>query len=388
MIRKLVNERFADAGITVGGSDPWDIRIKHDRFYRRVAFFHSLGLGDSYRDGDFECAQLEEFLYKLMKHRQEHQSGSRGGFPSSLPQAWVHLQLLLINQQTAARAAKAISHHYDIGNELYEPMLGDTMAYSCGYWAGANNLDEAQRNKYRIICEKIGLREGMRVLEIGCGWGGFAAFAAKEYGARVAGISLSGEQVNYARTKYRSLHDDGMIHLQLMDYRDIPKCFPYQFDAIVSIGMFEHVGPDNYDEYMRTAWLALKHGRPFLLHTIIGSSGKIDPFIWYRIFPGGILPMEEQIARSSKPYFVLEHLENFGFDYALTLDAWWRNFETAWPELKKNGHYNEKFRRVWEFYLKSCAAMFRVRRVQLQQWMLVKGGTKGGFQWNRPQYHR
>lgn len=391
MFRKLVTRAFHDAGIAIGGDEPGDIKVTRDRFYRRAALFESLGIGDSYRDGDFVCGDLSAFFDKLMVCRQEEhltalkKGTADPGASTSLLEAWIKLRQEFGNQQSMAKASKSITHHYDIGNELYEPMLGETMAYSCGYWAGAKTLDQAQRNKYRLICEKVGLKPGMRVLEIGCGWGGFAAYAAGEFGVAVVGVSLSKEQINYAQAKYKDLHETRRIDLRLMDYRAIPKNFGEEFDAVVSIGMFEHVGPRNYDDYMRIAWGAMKPAGVFLLHSIVGCGG-IDPFFWYRIFPGGVLPVEEQIAKAARPYFAVEHVENFGYDYSLTLAQWWKNFEAAWPQIRKSGHYDEKFYRMWEFYLKSVAAAFKVRRVQLEQWTLSKCGIPGGFQWNRPHY--
>lgn len=394
MFKQFVTSKLNDAGIQVGGIGA-HIVVHNDRFFRRAAIFGSLGVGDSYADGDFECSDLSEFFERWMRHRQ--QAGSdrlqrsalwtyADRLPSSLPEWWIKLQTLAINPQSIVLAKRVGERHYDIGNELYRAMLGPTMAYSCGYWSGAKDLDDAQCNKYRIICEKLGLKPGMRVLEIGCGWGGFAAFAAENYGAAVVGASISQEQINFAGSTYRKLCESRAIDLRFMDYRHIPREFPETFDAIVSIGMFEHVGPRNYAKFMRIAWLALKPGGMFLLHTIAGNGG-VDPFMQYRIFPGGVLPVVSQIARAAKPYFgVPEHVENFGFDYYRTLTAWWRNFDEHWPEIRGSGRYDRTFYRMWEFYLKSCAAAFKVRRIHLTQWVLSKGGVAGGYQWNRPVY--
>jgi len=383
MLKSVVTSKLAAAGILIDGHRPWDIRNVKPRFYLRAAVFGSLGVGDSYTDGDFECDDVGAFVEKWtrfqMKCRiaqlEQSDKNAHNYEPvTSLPEWWIWLKRKRGNQQSIKRSKRVGREHYDLDkiyDKLYPKMLGPTMAYSCGYWEGAETLEQAQLNKYRVICEKLGLKRGMRVLEIGCGWGGFAAFAVKEYGVTVVGVSISREQINFVKAKHKDLCDAGSLDLRFMDYREIPEKFPKEFDRVVSIGMFEHVGPKNYDDYMRIVWLALKPGGTFLLHTIIGNDGA-DPFIWYRIFPGGVLPIEEQIARAAKPYFAYEHGENFGFDYSRTLDAWWENFKAAWPTIRKGDDYDDKFYRMWEFYLRSCAAAFRARKIHLQHWVFTK----------------
>lgn len=386
MFKALVTAKLAQAGITINGTNPWDLIVKDDRFYARTAIGGSLGLGDSYAEGLITCEDIGALQQRWIA-ADTHPPGPR--WPRNPAEAWIRLKMLMSNQQNIERSRDVGKFHYDIGNDLYRRMLGPTMAYSCGYWAGikyatdALALDQAQRNKYQIICEKLNLRWGMRVLEIGCGSGGFAAYAAREYGVDIVGVSISKEQIAYAQQAYPDLCASGQINLQLMDYRGMYDTFGQQFDAAVSIGMFEHVGPANYAVYMKAVRDCLKPHAPFLLHTIVGN-GNPDPFMWYRIFRGGVLPLEAQMAKAAKPYFAIEHVENFGYDYYLTLKAWWNNFVAAWPELEHT--YDRRFYRMWEFYLKACAALFEARRIHLQHWLLVPGGTKHGYHWQRPQY--
>lgn len=397
MFKRIVTHKLAPAGVVINGNAPGDVKIHNPRVFRRAALWGTLGVGDSYADGDFTvCGDLSDFFKKWMRYRMRKRTVQLENSPNtahaveqrsySFPDLAIRAKRMLSNQQDILRAKRVGERHYDIGNDLYEAMLGPTMAYSCAYWAGANTLDRAQNNKYRIICEKLDLKPGDTVLEVGCGWGGFAAYAARNYGVRVVGVSISKEQIKYVEEKFPDLCAAGKIDLRFMDYREIPEAFKDQkFDAIVSIGMFEHVGPDNYDDYMRIAWRVLKEHGKFLLHTIVGNGGA-DGFTWFRIFPGGILPREEQIAYSAKPYFVMEHMENFGYDYSRTLMAWWNNFVAAWPKLRATGRYDMRFYRMWEFYVKSSAESFRSRRIHLQQWMFAKGGVDEGYQWNRPNY--
>lgn len=391
MFKALVTNMLASAGIEMNGSRPWDIQVHNERFYSRAVLFGSLGVADSYTEGDFTCGDLGQFLELYMRHRQRRRQARvarglspRTSLPTSFPEAWIRLQLQFRNPQSISKAKRVGKHHYDIGNTLYRLMLGPTMAYTCAYWPGAKDLDHAQRNKFRHICEKLGLKPGQRVLEIGCGWGGFAAFAAREYGVTVIGLSISQEQIKCANEEYKDLVEERRVSFLFQDYRLMPNEWKGTFDAVVSIGMFEHVGPKNYDEYFRVAWHMLKDGGGFLLHTIVGNEGY-DPFIWYRIFPGGILPKEGEIARAVKPLFVVENVENFGFDYSRTLAAWWENCIRHRKELQSLG-YGDQFFRQWEFYLKSSEIGFKIRRYQLNQWMLLKGGVEGGYQWNRPIY--
>jgi cyclopropane-fatty-acyl-phospholipid synthase len=250
-------------------------------------------------------------------------------------------------------------------------MLDRRMIYSCGYWKDASTLDEAQEAKLDLACRKLGLEPGMRLLDIGCGWGGMAKFAAERYGVSVVGITVSREQAEYARKLCAGLP----IEIQVEDYH----AHQGEYDRIVSIGMFEHVGHRNYHTYFRTARRLLKPDGLFLLHTIGGnvSLTRTDPWIEKYIFPNGMIPSPRQITHAIERMFVIEDWHNFGADYDTTLMAWLANFERAWPQLKAT--YDERFHRMWRYYLMISAATFRTRSDQLFQLLLSPTGIGGGL---------
>jgi cyclopropane-fatty-acyl-phospholipid synthase len=245
--------------------------------------------------------------------------------------------------------------------------------YSCGYWRDAKNLEEAQEHKLQLVCEKLALKPGQRILDVGCGWGSFAKYAAENYGVSVVGITISEDQLAIGKEHCKGLPVD----LRLLDYRELTKEFPERFDHIVSIGMFEHVGHKNYEEFMTIMRSVLKPNGLFLLHTI-GGRGS-EPFIDKYIFPGGYLPPMEEIVEAAKNKFVIEDWHNFGADYDKTLMAWFENFDAAWPELKATGKYDDRFYRMWKYYLQMCAGIFRVRNTQLWQVVLSPHGVPGGY---------
>jgi cyclopropane-fatty-acyl-phospholipid synthase len=245
------------------------------------------------------------------------------------------------------------------------------MTYTCGYWQGALNLEQAQADKLDLVCRKIALQPGDRVLDIGCGWGSFAEFAALRYGAQVVGVTISRQQAQLARQRC-----DGLpVEIRLQDYRDLDE----PFDHIVSLGMFEHVGWKNYATYMQVAQRCLGDSGVFLLHTIGANSSckHCDAWISRYIFPNGGLPSIAQLGKSLEGRFVLEDWHNFGADYDLTLMAWHANFERHWHEL--TGSYDQRFYRMWRYYLLICAGAFRARDIQLWQLVLSKKGLSGGY---------
>ncbi|HHQ14970.1 MAG TPA: cyclopropane fatty acyl phospholipid synthase, partial [Chromatiales bacterium] len=261
---------------------------------------------------------------------------------------------------------------YDIGNDLYEQMLDPWMNYSCGYWLQADTLEQAQQHKMELICRKLELEPGMKLLDIGCGWGGMARYAAEHYGVHVVGVTISGQQQQWAEERVRGLP----VEIRCQDYREVDEIF----DRIVSIGMFEHVGYKNYREYFRKCHAMLRKDGLMLLHTIGSNrtSLTIDPWLHRYIFPNGILPSIAQIGRAIESSFVMEDWHNFGVDYDRTLMAWHERIERAWERLDPQ-RYDERFRRMWRFYLLACAGAFRSRHTQLWQVVLSKGGRPGGY---------
>lgn len=355
---------LSEAGIDVGGSRPWDVTIHDDRLWGRILSHGTLGFGEAYMDGWFDTEALDQFIVKLMQYDiYAHLKPDLGLAVSYVRSRFLNLQRLKVTEVG--------ERHYDIGNDLYSRMLDRRMIYSCGYWQGAATLDEAQENKLDLICRKIGLAPGMKVLDIGSGWGGFLKFAAERYGIEGVGITISREQAAYAEATKGNLP----IETRLMDYMQLEG----QFDRIVSVGMFEHVGYKNYAAYFRKARSLLKPEGLFLLHTIGNnfSSTHGDPWTEKYIFPNGMLPSIKQIASAIEGQFVMEDWHNFGADYDRTLMAWWANFDRAWPELAPR--YGPRFYRMWRFYLMVFAAMFRVRNINLWQLVLSPGGVPGGY---------
>jgi cyclopropane-fatty-acyl-phospholipid synthase len=324
----------------------------------------ALGLGESYMDGWWDCRNLDEFFHRILVADLE-----------TKVKPWADtlrvLRAKLLNLQKPMRAFRIGRHHYDVGTDLFRHMLDSRMIYSCGYWREATTLDEAQEAKLDLVCRKLGLRPGMRLLDIGCGWGGTAKFAAERYGVSVVGITVSEEQARYAR----ELCDGLDVEINLQDYRDLTG----RFDRVLSIGMFEHVGYKNYGTFMRVVRDLLVDNGLFLLHTIAGNRSvtKANPWTERYIFPNSMLPSARQICSAIEGRFLVEDWHNFGADYDKTLMRWYRNFEQHWPVLK--GRYDNRFHRMWDYYLLSCAGSFRARKSQLWQLVLSPRGVPGGY---------
>jgi cyclopropane-fatty-acyl-phospholipid synthase len=350
--------------ITVNGNSPWDIQVHDERLYRQVILRGSIGLGEAYLDRWWDCERLDEFFFRMLRTRLHAENKALG-------QDFFHWFSNLFNRQTVKRSLEVGERHYDIGNDLYKVMLDKRMLYSCGYWDGVTTLDEAQEKKLDLICKKIKLKAGQRLLDIGCGWGGFAKYAAEKYGVHVTGVTISKEQVALAREMTKGLPVD----IQFLDYRNIEG----MFDRIVSIGMFEHVGQKNYRTFMNIASSHLIDDGIFFLHTIGGcfSGINVDPWTDKYIFPNGILPNIKQIGEAIEGIYVVEDWHNFGNDYDKTLMAWHNNFENNWEQLQN--HYSMRFYRMWNYFLLSCAGAFRARENQLWQIVLTKGGLLGGY---------
>ncbi len=325
----------------------------------------SLGLGESYMDGWWECDRLDIFFHKVLRAGLEHR------IPKNTKDI---LQILIsrtFNLQSPKRAWIVGQEHYDLGNDLFTRMLDPYMQYSCGYWKDANTLEEAQSHKLRLICDKLQLSPGMTLLDIGCGWGGLSAYAAKNYGVSVTGVTISAEQQKYAQERCKDLE----VNILLEDYRNLN----LQFDRIVSVGMFEHVGPKNYAHYFDIVKKNLKSNGLFLLHTI-GSNNdksKADAWISKYIFPNGCLPSIPKIAKANNGKFVMEDWHNFGADYDRTLMAWYERFIASWPEIEHS--YSPRFKRMFSYYLNACAGAFRARNIQLWQIVFSPQGIEKGL---------
>lgn len=361
----VIHKWLDSADVRINGDRPWDIEMRDQRAYRRAAIQGTLGLGESYMDGWWECERLDLFFDKILS------ADIQRAFDRNLFMLAEFVRAHVVNLQRKSRAFKVGEHHYDIGNEFYQRMLDARMTYTCGYWQNASDLDMAQEAKLDLTCRKLGLKQGDRVLDIGCGWGSFAKFAAEKYGAQVLGITVSKQQAELAREFCRGLP----VEIRLQDYRDVTGTF----DHVVSLGMFEHVGYRNYRTYMRTVARNLKDDGLFLLHTI-GHRISVrcnDAWIEKYIFPNSMVPSVKQIGKAIEGVFVMEDWHNFGADYDKTLMAWFENFDRHWGEIKDQ--YEERFYRMWKYFLLSCAGSFRARHLQLWQVIFSKCGTPGGY---------
>lgn len=354
------------ADVAINGGRPWDIEVRDPRFFRRILTQGSLGLGESYMDGWWHCERIDQLICRLLSAGLA--SRVSGGMKELLRQ----LVAQVINLQSCARAFIVGEKHYDLSLDLYRKMLDSRLNYSCAYWKAADNLDQAQLAKLDLICRKLAIKPGDKVLDIGCGWGSFARYAATEYGAEITGITISREQARYARESCEGLP----VTIRLEDYRK----HDGHYDHIVSIGMFEHVGHKNYRTYFDVARRCLREDGLFLLHSIGGnrSSIKGDPWIHKYIFPNGLIPSIEQVGKALTNRFVMEDWHNFGADYDRTLMAWYDNFVRYRDDFC--GQFGERFCRMWEYYLLACAGAFRARDIQLWQLVLSPGGVPGGYQ--------
>lgn len=363
--RDLIASLLSHADIQINGSRAWDITVHNDTLYDRVLAQGSLGLGEAYMDGWWDCAELDVFFTRVLHARLETK------IPRTMSTVFTALKSRISNAQRPSKAFEIGEAHYDIGNDLYTAMLDKRLTYTCAYWKEAKTLDEAQEAKLDLVCRKLNLKAGDRVLDIGCGWGSFLKFAAEKYGIIGVGVTVSREQQVLAQKLCEGLP----IEIRLQDYRELNE----QFDHIVSLGMFEHVGEKNYATYMHVAARCLKDNGLFLLHTIGGNKSvrATDPWIEKYIFPNSMLPSIAQIGSAIEGVFVMEDWHSFGAYYDTTLMAWYENTERAWPALQ--GQYNDRFHRMWSYYLLSCAGSFRSRRNQLWQIVLSKKGVLGGY---------
>ena len=360
---RIVTSLLTKAGITVNGPHSFDIRVHNPELYSRVLRDRSLGLGEAYMEGWWDCACLDGLFCRLCATELDAWT------KQSLPLVFDLFLERLFNRQSRDKSKTVARRHYDLGNDMFLSWLDPDNQYSCAYFAETGDLETAQRQKLDLIRRKLGIRPGETVLDIGCGWGGLAAYLAEHCGCRVTGVNISHEQAAHAA---RYARERGLaVEIVERDYRDLTG----QFDKVVSVGMFEHVGQKNHRTFMRAVSRRLRDGGAFLLHTIASNVSAVgcDPWIRRYIFPGGSLPSLAQIARAAEGLFVVEDAHNLGPHYDKTLMAWHERFQAAWPGLQQR--FPESFRRMWEYYLLSCAGAFRARALQLWQLVMTKPGT-------------
>jgi len=363
--RRFIERVLDTADVRLDGQRPWDIQVRDLRMPARVLAHGTLGLGESYMDGDWTCERLDELFDRLLRADVGARLATHAAF-------WHHLRARVLNLQTGSRAWQVGRTHYDLGNDFYAAMLDARMTYTCAFWSGgATTLDAAQVHKLDLVCRKLQLRPGLRMLDIGCGWGSLMRFAAERYGVTCVGVTISAAQATLGREHCAGLP----VEFRLADYRTLDE----PFDRIVSLGMFEHVGHKNHGTFMQVLRRCLHPWGLALLHTI-GRNEQghgTDPWIHRYVFPNGELPTIAQIGRACEHRFVVEDLHNFGADYDRTLMAWHANVEAAWPRFADR--LGERFHRLWRYYLLSCAGAFRARDIQLWQWVLSPPGRPGVY---------
>ena len=378
--KRIVTNTLARAGISINGDNPWDIQVLRDRFYRRAAR-GALGLGESYIDRDWDVASLDDLFRRIIG------AGLRNSQISKLNRTLLALRARIFNLQSRKRATAVVEEHYDLDYRMYEKFLGPYNQYTCCFFDGTEELEQAEINKLEIICEKLEIKAGDHVLDVGCGWGGFAKYAASTRDCQVTGVTLSKEQAEYA-TEYTS----GLpVDIISSDYRDLPERFDHRFDKVLICGMIEHVGYKNYSNLMDVVYQLLTDDGLFLLHTIGNSEETTvtNPWIEKHIFRNSMAPSMLQLARSIRGLFVVHDWENYGHYYSKTLSAWQSNFERNWAAikaLKSARPFDEKFRRMWNYYLLSSKAAFDVEDLLLWQIVMSKVGVRN-FVYGRVNLH-
>jgi cyclopropane-fatty-acyl-phospholipid synthase len=360
-----VQSLLAEVGVTLNGPEPWDPQVHNRDLYTRVLAQGTLGLGEAYMDGWWDCERLDELFERFVAARLDR------GLRPSLKLIGLVLGAHLRNRQSRRRAWEVAEVHYNLDVDVFEATFDARLTGSCGYWLEADDLDAAQEAKLDLVCRKIGLKAGQRVLDIGCGWGAFMGFAAERYGADCVGVTVSEVQAAYGSERYANLP----VEFQVKDYRD----FSGKVDHIASMGMFEHVGSRNYRTYFECARRAIADDGLFLLHTIWANDAypTIDPWLDKYIFPNGVLPTVGQVAAAVEGLFVIENVENFGAYYDRTLMAWYAKFQTNRVAL--SAKYGERFCRMWDYYLRCCAGGFRSRGINVGQFVLSPKGVPGGW---------
>lgn len=358
-------------GVKLNGDNPCDIKVHNKQFLNRILKEQSIGAGESYMDGWWDCDRLDELFYRLCREKIATQ------FYSPLTIGKITAINSIINQQSRSKSEIVANKHYNLGNTLYELMLGKSMAYTCGYWKDVHTLDEAQYAKYDLVCKKLYLKRGEKVLEIGTGWGGLAKFMAERYGCEVVGMDIGRGPSAYAKEFCKNFP----VEIYRCDYRDVNVYNPnkIKFDKIVSVGVLEHVGVKNYRTLLDIARSMLKPDGLFLLHSIGGNTSKnyCDPWINKHIFPNGMLPSLQQIGKAFEDKFIVEDLHNIGANYEKTLLGWHENFNNHWDTLQTA--FDERFHRMMNYYLLSCAGAFRARDMQLWQFVLSPNGIINGY---------
>jgi cyclopropane-fatty-acyl-phospholipid synthase len=371
--KKSIQSLLSMADIKIDGDRPWDIRIRDERFFRRVLADPTVGLGESYMDGWWECKSIDQLFYKILTARLDEKVKNH-------PRLLLHrFMSRLVNLQTRARSLKIAEKHYEFSTDLFLSFLDPYNQYTCGYFKDTEDLNKAQELKLDLICRKLKITSSDEVLDIGCGWGGFAKFASERYGCHVTGISISSEQVEYAKEFCKGKN----VAIVKSDYRDLPvEGNRQRYDKVLICGMIEHVGYKNYRLLMKIVRHCLKDAGLFLLHTIgrnvSATTMTTNRWLAKYIFPNSMVPSMKQLSAAAEGLFVIEDLHNFRAYYDNTLMAWSKNFEKNWDKIKSA--YDDRFYRMWQYYFLSCAGGFRALDTQLWQIVFSKHGVVGGYE--------
>lgn len=344
------------ADIIIEGSRPWDIKICHPDFFKCIRQQGLLGLGESYMNGWWECERVDIFICKFLTEQLDDV------LPTHLSDILRFISAKILSIKPERSSFKSSGKEHAIGGDIFDIMLDANMQYLCGCRSESSSLDEAQAEKLQRICEKLQLAPGMRILDIGCGWGGTAEYMARHYDVYVEGITDSTQQQKIAQARCRGLD----VTIMLGDFRD---CMDDKFDRIISLGTLQNIELKCYQTFFETVGHCLMPDGLFLLQSI-GSDqlvNNIGPWLNKYIFPKACLPSGEQIIQSTQPYLHIEDWANVGADYDKTLMSWQKRVHEIWPELKR--HHSPKFKRMLEYYLCSSAGFFRTRK--LNMWQVV-----------------
>jgi cyclopropane-fatty-acyl-phospholipid synthase len=361
----IVCRYLEEAGVQVNGNNSWDIQVHHPDFYKRAILQGTLGIGESYMDGCWSCEAIDALFHRMLT------AGLHKKIDVPVLRKIANLKSRLINLQNKIRSKAVADKHYNPDTDIILAFLDPYNQYTCAYFKETDDLNTAQRQKLALICQKLGLSAGDRVLDIGCGWGGFARFAAETIGCHVTGISIAQEQISFARDFCKGLP----VEFHLADYRDIEG----SFSKILVCGMIEHVGHQNYRRLMKIVCNHLDDNGLFLVQTIGGTTSLVtgDPWLLKYFFPNAMLPSIKQISESAEGLFTIEDIHNFGQYYDNTFMAWYANFIEHWPRIKD--HYDDRLYRMWTYYFQHMAGTFRARLNQLWQIVFSKNGIPGGY---------
>ena len=348
-----------------------DLTINNYKFISKILKRKSVGFAESYMDGDFSSSNLTNLLLLAFRNENHFLVNLKSNIFFNIYSKFKHF----LNENTKSQSKKNIQYHYDLGNNFYTKWLDRSMTYSSAYFEKENqNLFDAQLNKYHKIAESLNLNENSKVLEIGCGWGGFSSYAAKHFKSKIDAITISKEQYEYASNKIQKEGLGEKVSIKFKDYRDIDT----QYSNIASIEMFEAVGKKYWEKYFDIVSNSLiNSGKAALQIITIDEKRSLNyqnqpDFIQQYIFPGGMLPTKKELLEiNNKVGLDFKEIKSFGLSYAKTLSLWNTQFQSSWNDLVKLG-FNDRFKRMWEFYLAYCETGFISKSTDVSHFLITK----------------